>query len=212
MKNTLLVEGNDDLHAVAALLEHYGLGNTKNAETYKPVKIEACKGFTVVLEFLGTGFKSVNNLGVIVDADDSLNEQWNKIRAILLNKELGNVPVEFPKTGLIIDNTQEDRKRVGIWIMPNNNLNGNLETFAKTMLPDDKGLFNYAQEVVTEAKTKGADYKKQYTEKAEIYTWLAWQEEPAQSIGRAITKSLLEPKNSQYANDFIKWYKDLFCL
>ena len=47
--------------------------------------------------------------------------------------------------------------------------------------------------------------------KAEIHTWLAWQEEPGTPMGQAITKQYLDT-NKELAKKFIGWLDNLFGL
>ncbi|EQD64650.1 hypothetical protein B1A_08755 [mine drainage metagenome] len=62
------------------------------------------------------------------------------------------LPDSLPKAGLILDNQQE--KRLGVWIMPDNNSRGMMETFLSTLVTDEKGrnLLEYSKEVVANEK------------------------------------------------------------
>ncbi|WP_335337837.1 DUF3226 domain-containing protein [Nostoc piscinale] len=68
-----------------------------------------------------------------------------------------------------------------------------------------------AQEVAQKAKNKGAPFKDSYIDKAKIYTWLAWQEEPGRQLHQAIKYKVL---NSQHPNAqiFFTWFKNLYNL
>jgi len=211
MDNILLVEGSDDKYAIASLLDKYKLTNSLNKATgkYAPVDIKDCGGFPGIYEVLKGSIKNPVTIGVIVDADNEFAKRWTELRNLSI-KEFPDIVDEFPKDGLIVGNKYGGR--FGIWIMPNNALEGNLETFAKTMIPEGNKnwLLLHAKNSTKAAREEGAGYKDKDIEKAEICTWLAWQEEPAQSIGTAIIKSFLKPENSPYADNFVKWFKDLF--
>jgi hypothetical protein len=80
------------------------------------------------------------------------------------------------------------------------------------MIPEQgEYLWEYAQEVVREAKNKGATFKESYIDKAEIYTWLAWQNEPGRQIHQAIKYNILNPNNPK-VQGFINWFKELYDL
>jgi hypothetical protein len=49
------------------------------------------------------------------------------------------------------------------------------------------------------------------TSKANIHTWLAWQEEPGKPMGQAITAKYLNPKSKQ-AELFVNWLRALFAI
>lgn len=53
--------------------------------------------------------------------------------------------------------------------------------------------------------------KDSYIHKAEIYTWLAWQDEPGRQIHQAIKHNILNPQDAK-VQGFITWFKDLYDL
>lgn len=46
-------------------------------------------------------------------------------------------------------------------------------------------------------------------EKANLHTWLAWQDEPGYPPGTALTRQLLDP-HKETAAPFVKWFRNLF--
>jgi hypothetical protein len=48
-------------------------------------------------------------------------------------------------------------------------------------------------------------------DKANLYTWLAWQDEPGQTPGHALTRKILDP-SSPSALSFVKWFMALYSL
>jgi ABC-type glycerol-3-phosphate transport system substrate-binding protein len=97
--------------------------------------------------------------------------------------------------------------------MPDNQTQGMLETFLKYLVPDERqSLWEYAQEVTQEAKQKGARFKDpHHLDKANIYTWLAWQNPPGRQLHDAVKQKILNP-NHPKAQDFVKWFKALYDL
>ncbi|MEH2112335.1 DUF3226 domain-containing protein [Nostoc sp.] len=72
-------------------------------------------------------------------------------------------------------------------------------------------MWQYAQEVAQEAKNKGASFKDSYLDKAKIYTWLVWQEEPERQLYQAIKYGILNPQHPK-AQVFVTWFKTLYDL
>ncbi|ABA21035.1 hypothetical protein Ava_1412 [Trichormus variabilis ATCC 29413] len=174
----LLVEGKDDLRVIPELIEKNGIvwGNNKKEAI---VTIEDYGGYTNInSDLVSTELQAsgLTHLGLMVDADDKPQTRWQSIREACLDSIL-DIPEEIPTTGLI--HTTNTGIKFGVWIMPDNLMQGMLETFLAYMIPDEsEPLWMYAQEVVAEAKIKGASFIDARIDKAKIHTWLAWQEEP----------------------------------
>jgi hypothetical protein len=87
-----------------------------------------------------------------------------------------------------------------------------LETFLRYLVPDDAEIvWRHATEAVASARNLGARCRESHLPKAELYTWLAWQDPPGFSPGRALTKKILDP-HSEHATPFVKWFRDLYQL
>ncbi|WP_414528918.1 DUF3226 domain-containing protein [Nodularia chucula] len=207
----LLVEGKDDLRVIPELIEKNGITWVDN-KRQPIVLIEECEGYEnitsdLIYTELQTGRRT--HLGLVVDADDDASLRWQSIRNACL-PSIANIPEEIPATGLIINTP--DGKRFGVWIMPDNIMEGMLETFLSYMIPQQgESLWKYAQEVAWEAKNQGAIFKDSYIHKAEIYTWLAWQDEPGRQIHQAIKYNILNPQDVK-VQGFITWFKTLYAL
>ncbi|MDJ0733891.1 MAG: hypothetical protein QNJ47_07360 [Nostocaceae cyanobacterium] len=151
----------------------------------------------------------LTHLGLIVDADDNLSGRWESIKNAC-SKIIPDFPQELPKTGLI--HPTNTGIKFGVWIMPDNEMRGMLETFLAYMIPDESDtLWQYAQEVVKSAKKKGANFKDVHLDKANIYTWLAWQNSPGRQLHQAIKEQILNPQHPK-AQTFFNWFKDLYDL
>ncbi|ALF56188.1 hypothetical protein ACX27_30425 [Nostoc piscinale CENA21] len=58
---------------------------------------------------------------------------------------ISDIPEQLPDTGLI--HTIEDGIKFGIWIMPDNQISGMLETFLACLIKyEDESIWQYAQE------------------------------------------------------------------
>jgi hypothetical protein len=71
--------------------------------------------------------------------------------------------------------------------------------------------WQYAQEVVAEAKNRGALFIDSHIDKAYIYTWLAWQKPPGRQLHNAIEEEILNPQHPK-AKTFVTWFKTLYDL
>lgn len=128
----LLVEGKNDLHVIWNLAERLNLN-----ETFDVVEKNS---YHQIIASLPTMLKSTNTLkrlGVIVDADENLKGHWDAIRNILIESGYySSIPLDLPKEGLICKPDDDEQLIFGLWIMPDNNLNGMLEDFICYMIPE----------------------------------------------------------------------------
>ena len=94
--------------------------------------------------------------------------------------------------------------------MPNNPNSGMLEDFLIKMA--DQNAVSVALQCVETAKNKGVTtFKDAHFSKSLIHTYLAWQDEPGKPFGQSITAHALKP-NTEIANIFVEWLKELFSL
>ena len=207
----LIVEGEEDKRVIPYLIEANGIswGETRNTAV---VEIKSYGGYQnlnadrISAELKASGLTA---LGLIVDADDNLNTRWDSIRNICI-KSIPSLPKKLPVSGLIC-NTPLGIK-FGIWIMPDNQTTGMLETFLRYLVPDESELlWQYAQAVTQEARNKGAKYIDNHLDKANIYTWLAWQNKPGRQLHQAVKEKILDPTHPK-AQTFVKWFKNLYDL
>jgi hypothetical protein len=206
----LVVEGYDDLFSVVGLMRAH-IPWPQDA-TSAPVYIEIGKSADEILEndYLTTILKSraIKELGIMLDADTKPNGRYSRIQQ-LLSSVFPGLPDKMPSSGLVIDN---GTKRFGAWIMPDNSSDGYLEDFLRYLVPDQsEPLWKYATESVATAKSIGPCYRECHMSKANLYTWLAWQDEPGQTPGMALTKKILDP-HSLSAAIFVEWFRKLYNL
>jgi hypothetical protein len=181
----LLVEGKEDLHVFASLMRFHG--------SPRLFEIAEQDGIDNLKANLPTYLKAsdLESLGVVIDADADLGARWQSVRDILKRAGYSNVPAYPAPGGCII--AQPDRPTVGVWLMPDNNSSGNMETFAAFLIPKGDGLWPVARRSVANIPAKLRRFPATALSKAEIHTWLAWQESPGLSIGTGITLRYLDP-------------------
>ena len=60
-----------------------------------------------------------------------------------------------------------------------------------------------------EAARSGASFKDVHRRKAEIHTWLAWQDEPGKQLHEAVHHRVLDPEKPE-SRPFVGWFRRLF--
>lgn len=178
----LLVEGNDDQQVVWAL--------RKKCRTGANFDVIDCDGFDNLKKRVPLTFKvsEIETVGIIVDADEHLSSRWEAVKN-LLSASGFSMPGTLPEAGLI---TTKDSCKAGVWIMPNNNVNGMLEDFISFLVPKEDKLLPVVQSTLSNIESEKLNkYTLKRKSKATIYTWLAWQESPGTSMGLSITKKYL---------------------
>jgi hypothetical protein len=210
-QNVLLVEGRQDAFVIPQLIEANGVdwGTRKNPIVY----IRDYEGYSqlissdvITTELQASGLSA---LGIMVDADDNPSGRWNSVRNACL-ASIPDIPETLPSTGLI--HRASNGVKFGVWIMPDNQMRGMLETFLAYLIPNESELiWQYARQVVIEAKHKGAAFTDTQADKANIYSWLAWQNPPGRQLHQAIMERILNPQHPN-AQAFVNWFKTLYSL
>ena len=75
--------------------------------------------------------------------------------------------------------------RVGIWLMPNNKVPGELEEFVASMIPDGDPVWPLAKDYVDRIPTKHRKFSDRKILRAKVHSWLATRTEP-RKMGAAI--------------------------
>ncbi|MEB3123463.1 MAG: DUF3226 domain-containing protein [Snowella sp.] len=221
----LWVEGATDKRVIPYLMEKNGIRWPDNPP---PVFIKDHGGCNILSkkltesEYLSTQLQTsgLTHLGIIVDADTELLQntenkpagRWQSLRDACLKCEyIESLPEKFPSGGLI-QNIDNDIK-FGIWIMPDNQNQGMLETFLAYLVPDQSDcLWQFARKAAQEARENyQANFKEVHRDKANIYTWLAWQDEPGRQLHEAINETIFNATHPK-AQDFVNWFKNLYDL
>ncbi len=215
----LLVEGASEKRIIPELMEKNGV-LWPNHQI--PVWIDSHDGYENLVKPGGISGELIasdlTHLGIIVDADDNeLLDQnnkpikrWQSLRNACLSA-IPDLPEILPSTGLI--HSAPNNIKFGIWIMPDNHNKGMLETFLAYLVPDQSDrLWQFAKTTAQEAKEKyQASFKEVHRDKANIYTWLAWQNEPGRQLHEAVKEPILNATHPK-AQDFVNWFKRLYDL
>lgn len=192
----LLVEGQDDLHVI----EHFLHTRRMNL----PTQLIQAGGVTRLLELFSTtvtsGAHSV--IAAVIDADSDRRARWQSLRDRF--DDIGyQLPQEPDPQGTII----HGKRTVGVWLMPDNELPGTIENFIELLIPGDDTLWPHVRATVA-AIPEPRRFSTSATIKAEIHTWLAWQEEPGTRMGAAIRQRYLGI-DGVIADAFAAWVQRL---
>lgn len=206
----LLVEGGSDYHFFSHLFVKRGLDEKiENKVIPKGFEIRASGDCIQVIDGLVQLKDSddLEALGIIVDADLNLDKRWQEIRNTLSYLNLGyELPEQPDPEGCIVIG----EKRLGVWLMPDNQISGILEHFVSWMVPDkpENPLWKHVEQSI-ETLPNGPLFPQKDLAKAQLSTWLAWQKEPGHPIGVAISMGYVD-HSAPSADTFINWIKRLF--
>lgn len=209
----LLVEGKNDKWPLIALLERHGF-DWKDDGRIRPYVEETGgvgKGKLLDEKLLGVTLKSIERVGLVLDADPPPANRWEQARDLL--RKLGvEMPDQPDPAGLVVvypGAGSAQRKRLGLWLMPDNQRRGILEDFLSTLVPPGDPLWPLAEEATRKARAQGARLSERDLAKGYLHTWLAWQEEPGLPFGTAVTSQILG-NDSAEARAFVAWFHRLF--
>jgi hypothetical protein len=205
----LLVEGETDKRVIPYLMEANGVAwpdppaSPVFIEPYGSVD-EILKPEVIELEIGASGLEA---LRVVVDANGDAAARWDGVKT-WCGSEFADLPEEIPAEGLEV--IHSGGPRFGVWIMPDNRLTGMLEDFLVRLIPDDsRPLYELARNCVAEAQRSGAPFRDVHERKAEIYTWLAWQDPPDLRLHEAVKHTVLRPDRAE-SQTFVNWFRRLF--
>lgn len=208
--NVLLVEGTDERLVIPELIEANGIiwGETYRDWIVEIVDMEGVSNLlrrgTIEAEIKASGVKA---LGIILDADQNIEANWNMVRERCLG-EFPDIPAQIPAEGLVITNS--DSLRLGIWMMPDNQSRGMFETFLMFLAPNtESDIHELVTRSVDEAASRNAGFRQVHRPKALVHTWLAWQDPPGEPLNHAIKEQLLS-STCPYAAPFVAWFKTLY--
>lgn len=195
----LLVEGSTDCHVVWRLTEReapelqFRIGQKRSVEQV----------LQVIRDEINVSGRVA--LGVLVDANGSWKNRWKAISSRL--KSAGVDAPRIPRSsGVIIDNVPR-KPRIGVWIMPDNQSNGELEDFIQKMIPVDDPVWLRSGQYIDGIPPADRKFRSKVT-RAKVHAWLATRKEPRQP-GLAIKTGDLRA-DGELAQRFVRWLDRLF--
>lgn len=203
---TLYVEGDADFHFVEELRKKYSVNSSW--------RTEAKTGFASVMKVARDAVvkRGAPTVGIVVDADLNLDCRWDEIakhfaRPEVVNKRAISLPNRPCRRGTIIEQ-DAGFPRIGIWVMPNNSLPGELEDFVVKMVPTKDAIWRKTEHYVNGIACDDRRFEPEKTDRAKLYAWLATCQKPPY-IGFAISNCELnvQTPNCQL---FVDWLTRLF--
>lgn len=157
----------------------------------------------------------LKRLAIIVDADQAKDGQSFQTTFDTIEQRLQVFDYRFDSQasieacGLIFSHPDAGFHPIGVWIMPNNQEDGAIESWISACINNTElPLFNHATTVVNELSTSfNRTFEGNKQAKAEVATWLAWQKSP--SIGLYAAVDLLDSQSSEYKN-LVTWLNYVF--
>jgi hypothetical protein len=212
-KLRLLVEGQDDLFAIAHLLEkRFAHGKSKvDAKKDTPGKLHI-KPYGGVEDLLAAGAievaaKTYERLGIVLDANGNPLSRWKSVSDRLAS--VGVVLPSAPERGGTVVAGVDAGWRVGVWLMPDNASHGALEEFLLPLMPPGDVLWSVAQTSTAGAEAPDRRFGANDGLKARLRCWLAWQKDPGAGVGPALASGVLDAQHVA-AEPFTKWCEGVF--
>ena len=212
-RSKLRVEGTDDKHTILHLLIRHGIDFKQETCPAWVPWIEQAEDKDKLLLSVKVSVRTNTDraVGFVLDADSSLQDRWRAMSSRLRDVGVDDVPEDIPPEGFVGE-SQKYRTRVGVWLMPDNQREGALEDFIRTLVEEADPLLPHARESTIQAKKlHGANYRDVDEKKAVLHAWLAWQEEPGLPYGTAIRARYFR-QDSPVAERFVAWFRRVFEL
>jgi hypothetical protein len=201
----LIVEGQSDLHTVIHLTKRHGWDWDNPGENYP--YIAQTTGDRPALEALSVAVRSYSRVGLVLDADIEPIDRWRSVCDRVATT--GYALPELPNRDGTIAASSDGKRRLGIWLMPDNQSPGKLEDFLAVLVPSSDPCWPWSGESTEHARDLGAKFKESDFIKARIHTWLAWQSEPGLPFGTAIKAATFD-HDTELAHRFVAWMNRLF--
>ena len=199
----------DDEHVIYAIRDFYKIPK----EAFQVIRKDGIEGVIAGTDSTLVDGSPDIRLGIVIDADQDLSNQWQRVVGILRTAGYQTTPNNPDANGTII---KEVGKIIfGVWIMPDNvTTRGMLEDFLSFLVPDKasnviwKKAVQSSQEILTEVEA-GKRFPDIHLSQAQIHSYLAWQKNCGKPFGTAITAEYLQASNPQ-CEIFTNWLKRLF--
>ena len=215
----LIVEAESDKSFIQAFLRHEKLNLQLNIDVATPQDFESTAYTTKqavfqqlprLVKLLETG--QVSHIGILVDMDftnktDIKTQNLRQISERLNPLGFHQRQQQNNNSGFYFENSDYDNP-IGVWLMPNNQDEGYLETWVKmAMSADQQSHFTQIENFIQSLGTSHFKNPVTAMDKARIFTWLSTQTKPTQDLSKSL--ELIAANNPVYQN-FKHWLVTTF--
>ena len=215
----LIVEAESDKSFIQAFLRHEKLNLQLNIDVATPQDFESTAYTTKqavfqqlprLVKLLETG--QVSHIGILVDMDftnktDIKTQNLRQISERLNPLGFHQRQQQNNNSGFYFENSDYDNP-IGVWLMPNNQDEGYLETWVKmAMSSDQQSHFTQIENFIQSLGTSHFKNPVTAMDKARIFTWLSTQTKPTQDLSKSL--ELIAANNPVYQN-FKHWLVTTF--
>ena len=213
-RQILFVEGYTDLNFVKSFVGIHG------SRWNEDVTISPAFGYEKAINnFCGalSNPSAYSRVGLIVDADNVCADRYKLIQDTL--NTIISDPLTLPSlpiTGLI---ATYYGMRYGIWIMPNCQGKGALESFLYNKISRPNSLLNEVETAINTLEEHASHdigleekiYNLNHKKKAIVHTYMSWKEPPDYSLGKALEENFFEKETTEEKH-FLNWLRGLYDL
>ena len=193
----LLVEGPDDKHVAQHIWRRHA------EETPFCINVAGSEAELRRVIFAEVKAEGRLALGILLDANTDSGARWQSVRDRLAQAGIA-APERLNPGGTVI----ESRPRVGVWLMPDNSSQGELEDFVAQMIPACDPVWPLSQDYIEGIPAAARKFSEKKKLRAQVHAWLAAREDPRR-MGEAIrTRDLAV--DGALCQDFVAWLPALF--
>lgn len=215
-KHILIVEGESDKSFFDEFCREYNLDSNVTIAPPKSLEAGTHNSKQGVINILPTYLRQLadgqlEKLGVVVDADNI--EHGSGFSATLsvfseIVSEFGFVAPEAVAGEGMLFKHNDGLADFGLWIMPNNAGDGMLEHWiSQCIAGEEQELYRLA--TTTVGGLPSPKFRPVHKIKAEIATWLAWQEKPGAGLYYAVRSSLFNERAPLHSA-LLKWLEHVY--
>ena len=216
-KQLLLVEGGADKSFFEMIIRKLSLNTTVKVAPPKEVKSDGFNTKNGLFNILKPLLSQLDDgqythIAAIVDSDyieydGGYQKTINKVSTIINPLGFELKESESNQKGLYFENSY-GLADFGLWVMPDNQNEGMLEDWIKSCIKEDESpLFQQASEAV--GSLSDPKFKDHLASKAEVATWLAWQEKPGHGLYGALNADLLDNTHPSF-QALEQWLKAIY--
>ena len=214
----LLVEGIDDKHLIGNLCEQHSTSFSverngvlfqvtvrPQSSTFKIMEQDGRSNLLAAVKAQLSAFEP-KPFGIVIDADNDLGQSWKEVLERFEGTDV-QLPSSPDPAGTIIPG-KGFTPRVGVWLMPDNQSQGELEDFALPMIQQNDTVWPLSHDYIESVPEPDRKFVPGKIEKAKIHAWLATKKEPGR-LGAAVSAGDLDVTGPLCGN-FLNWLRRLF--